>query len=132
MTTSDQPQLHMIYPRARLSDPPPINLPTGYRLRLFTRGDEARFYEVMALSGWAGWDAARLQPTLERVLPAGWFFAVHQATDQIVASAMSLHNYHALHPFGGEIGWIASDPAHRGRALGYAVCAVGNIQLMRR
>jgi len=28
-----------------------------------------------------------------------------------------------LHPDGGELGWVAGDPEHRGRRLGAVVCA---------
>jgi mycothiol synthase len=100
-----------------------VELPPDYALRTFEFGDEARFCELMALAGWPGWNTEKLQPWLERTLPDGWFFAVHCETDQIVASAMCLYHYTTLHPFGGELGWLAGDPAHAGQGLGRAVCA---------
>ena len=39
-----------------------------------------------------------------------------------VATAMACHNPAPLHPFGGELGWVAGDPAHAGKGLGLAVC----------
>ena len=49
--------------------------------------------------------------------------AIHDASGGIVATAMGLHDHTPDHPFGGELGWLASDPAHRGRGLGLAVSA---------
>ena len=117
------PQLQMVWPQARLSTPPVPHLPPGYTLRTYRPGDEARFYEVMALSGWPGWDDEKLRPWLARILPASWFMVIHTASDQMVATAMGLHDPTDWHPFGGELGWVASDPAHAGQGLGRAVCA---------
>lgn len=77
----------------------------------------------MALAGFQGWDAEALQPRLAEILPNGWFLIVHQATGEIVATAMATHNPSALHPFGGELGWVAADPTHAGQGLGLTVCA---------
>ena len=49
--------------------------------------------------------------------------AVHGESNQIVATAMALQLGSELHPFGGELGWLAGDPAHAGKGLGLAVCA---------
>lgn len=123
---SDQaalPQLQMVWPLSRLATPPAPRLPQGYLLRTYRPGDEPRFYEVMALSGWPGWDDAKLRPWLARIPPESWFMLVHAADDQIVATAMGLHDPTDWHPDGGELGWVASDPAHAGQGLGRAVCA---------
>ncbi len=116
-------QLQMLWPVRFLHLPPSIELPRGYALRTFEWGDQPRFYEVMALAGWPEWDDERLQPWLERILPNGWFMAVHEESDQIVTTAMCLHDHTALQPFGGELGWLAGDPAHAGKGLGRVVTA---------
>ncbi len=116
-------QLQMVWPTSHLTQALPIVLPTGYRLRTYKPGDEARFFEVMALAGWPGWDEAKLKPWLYRILPQGWFMAVTEADDQIVATAMATHDHTWLLPFSGEVGWVAGDPAHKGRGLGTAVVA---------
>jgi mycothiol synthase len=36
---------------------------------------------------------------------------------------MAGHHPAEGHPEGGELGWVAGDPEHRGRGLGLAVCA---------
>jgi mycothiol synthase len=123
-------QLQMIYPAARLTTPPVPQLPSGYALRTFRFGDEPRFYEVMASAGWAGWDDERLAHWLVRILPDGWFFAVDVATDTIVATAMAVHSHSELHPFGGELGWVAADSAHTGKGLGMAVTAAVTARLI--
>lgn len=116
-------QLQMVWPEHLLNAPPIVELAPDYRLRTYRPGDEPRFYQIMELAGWPGWNDEKLQPWISRVLPQGWFLAVHEESNQIVASAMALHSHSELHPFGGELGWLAGDPAHAGRGLGLAVCA---------
>ena len=128
--TAEELQLHMVWPRARLATPPTPRLPVGYTLRTYQPGDEARFYAVMALAGWPGWDEAKLAPWKARILPHSWFMAIDQATDQIVATAMGLHSHEDDLPFGGELGWVASDPAHRGQGLGLVVAGAVTARLL--
>ena len=84
----------------------------------------------MELAGWPGWDDEKLQPWLAMILPQGWFMAVHEGSDEIVATAMALHNYTGLHPSWGELGWLAGDPAHSGKGLGMAVAAAVTTRLI--
>jgi phosphosulfolactate phosphohydrolase-like enzyme/GNAT superfamily N-acetyltransferase len=123
-------QLQMVWPEHRLSAPPAVRLPPGYMLRTYRPGDEPRFYEVMALAGWPGWDDEKLRPWLARIPPESWFMVVHEASDRIVATAMGLHDHSEAHPFGGELGWVACDPAHTGKGLGMAVCAAVTARLI--
>jgi mycothiol synthase len=115
-------QLQMIWPRHRLADPPPVSLASGYQLRTYRPGDEARFYEVMGIAGFEGWNDEILRPWLSKILPDGWFFVV-DADGVIVATTMATHNPTYRDRFGGELGWVASDLAHKGRGLGMTVCA---------
>lgn len=128
--TEQYVQLQMLWPRERMAVPPVPLLSPEYHLRTFQRGDEARFYKVMEIAGWPGWDDAKLAPWLPRLVADGWFVAVYTATDQIVASCMAFHDPSDLHPNGGEIGWVASDLSHRGRGLGLAVCAAATAHLL--
>ncbi len=125
-----EPQLQMVWPEHLLNAPPAVRLPPGYALRTYRPGDETRFYEVMALAGWPGWDDEKLRPWLARIPPASWFMVVHEASGQIVATAMGLHDHSEAHPFGGELGWVACDPAHRGLGLGLAVSAAVTARLI--
>lgn len=123
-------QLQMVWPEQLLSKPPIARAAAGYHLRTYREGDEARFFEVMAQAGWPGWNMERLEPWLARILSEGWFFAVHVETGEIVATAMAVHDPTPLHPFGGELGWVACDTAHRGKHLGMAVCAAVTDRLL--
>ncbi len=123
-------QLQMVWPPSRLRSPPAIVVPSGYALRTFQPGDEARFFEIMRLSGWSDWNEKRLGPLLPRIVSEGWFLAVRAETDDIVATAMALRDSTDLHPSGGELGWVGSDPAHRGLGLGGAVCAAVTTRLI--
>ena len=123
-------QLQMVWPEHLLSAPPAVRLPPGYTLRTYRPGDEPRFYEVMALAGWPGWDDEKLRPWLARIPPGSWFMAVHEASGEIVATAMGLHDHSDAHPFGGELGWVACDPAHTGKGLGRAVSAAVTARLI--
>lgn len=116
-------QLQMVWPEHLLDAPPVVQVPEGYALRIYRPGDEKRFFEIMALAGWPGWDEDRLHPWLYRIVPEGWFMAVHQASDEIVTTAMATHDPTWEVPFCGEVGWLAGDPAHAGKGLGMAVCA---------
>ena len=85
-------QLQMVWPEHLLDAPPAVGLPPGYTLRTYRQGDEPRFYEIMELAGWPGWDDEVLWPWLSKILPEGWFMAIHEESSQIVATAMALHN----------------------------------------
>jgi len=113
----------MVWPEHLLNAPPPVRLPPGYTLRTYRPGDESRFYQIMALAGWPGWDGQRLHPWLLRVVPEGWFMVVSERTGEIVTTAMALHDHLSSRPFSGELGWLAGDPAHAGKRLGRAVSA---------
>lgn len=121
-------QLQMMWPEHLLNAPPAVQLPLGYTLRTYQQGDEIRFYKIMELAGWPGWDDEKLQPWLERILPEGWFMAIHEESSEIVATAMALRS--EMYPSGGELGWLAGDPAHAGRGLGMAVSAAVTARLI--
>jgi mycothiol synthase len=123
-------QLEMVWPEHLLQSPPIVWLPPGYILRTYRAGDEPRFYRVMELSGWPGWDDEKMRPWVARILPECWMMAVHQESGEIAATAMGLHSHTEQHPFGGELGWVASDPAHRGRGLGRAVSAAVTVRFL--
>jgi mycothiol synthase len=123
-------QLQMVWPERLLDAPPTVGAPPGYALRLYRQGDEPRFCKLMELRGWPGWNDEKLRPWLARIPPGSWFMAVHEASNEIVASAMGLHDHSDLHPFGGELGWVAGDPAHAGKGLGMTVCAAVTARLI--
>ena len=123
-------QLQMVWPEEKLDAPPVVPLPAGYTLRTYQPGDEPRFYELMELAGWPGWNDDKLQPWLSIILPEGWFMAIYQGSSQIVATAMAVHNYKKVNPFQGEVGWVAADPVHTGNGLGMVVVAAVTTRLL--
>ena len=123
-------QLRMVWPEHRSQAPPTVALPHGHSLRTYEPGDEPRFFEVMELAGWPGWDAKRLRPWRDRVLSEGWFMVVHEKSNEVVATGMALRDRREFGRQGGEIGWIAVDPAHRGKGLGATVSAAATTRLL--
>lgn len=128
---SPQAQLKMIWPERLLETPPMPKVPGDYHLRCYTDTDEARYLGLMKKAGFEGWDHEKLQDVLRSVLPGGFFVIEHHPSGEIVAAAMAVHRPTAEHPFGGELGWVAGDPAHSGKGLGLAVCAAATARLLR-
>ena len=116
-------QLKMIWPEQLLGSPPAVHAPIGYTLRTYQPGDEEGFYDVMDLAGFTRWNEEVLRPWFSHILPNGWFLIEHRASSTIVATAMATHRPQDIHPFGGELGWVAGHPDHSGKGLGMAVCA---------
>lgn len=124
-------QLQMIWPRERLRARLTAKAPRGYELRTYQPGDEAGFFQLMELAGFGGWNQETLKPWLLKILPDGWFMIVHRRTGTIVATTMATHNPSELHPFGGELGWVAGHPAHAGKGLGAATCTAVTARFLR-
>jgi GNAT superfamily N-acetyltransferase/predicted TIM-barrel fold metal-dependent hydrolase len=115
--------LQMIWPQDKLNQPPTWTMPEGYSLRTFRTGDEEAYISLMKLAGFNYWGPDHLKTVLRTALPEGLFFIVHDATQKIVATTVATHNPTPLHPSGGELGWVAGDPEHKGKGLGYITCA---------
>lgn len=119
----EETQLHMIYPEKLLKSPPIPVVPDGYELRAFIEADRVSIISLMQGAGFKNWNDKVLEQVMMRVLPDGLFVIVHRTSGKIVASAMAIHSSCKLHSFGGELGWVAGDPAHSGQGLGMAVCS---------
>ncbi len=119
-----KPQLQMLWPETLLDAPPEPRLQSGYALRIYdpTR-DLEDYLSLVHEAGFTDFDSQRVDGCLNRVLPDGFFLAIHRPTNEVVATAMATHNPTPLHPYGGELGWVAGRPAHAGNGLGMAVCA---------
>ena len=103
-----------MWPEHLLNAPPAVQLPSGYTLRTYRRGDEPRFCEVMGLAGWPVWNEEVLRPWLSRILPEGWFMAVHEESNEIMGSmAIVEHTQHEA-----QLRWLLLHPDIRGRGLG--------------
>lgn len=117
-----RPQLHM---RRRLVDLPELTLPDGYRLRSFTRGDASAWAALLHRNGeLRGWDAERAAPFFapgSRMDLDGSFFLTTKAGEPVATAQLHLHPDGEYAPT-PELGWVATDPVHRGKRLGALAC----------
>ena len=123
MTEETKPQLQMLWPKNRLDDPPAINVPDGYTLRTYIPGDAKAYLDLMLKAGFDFWNEEKTETTLLTILPGGFFLIVHDESDSLVATTLATHRSLPLHPYGGELGWVAGDPDHKGKGLGLATCS---------
>ncbi|RIK44885.1 MAG: hypothetical protein DCC58_07690 [Chloroflexi bacterium] len=123
-------QLNMLWPEEQLGSPPQVVVPPGYTLRQYHEGDEREYLALLAAVDLAHWDAERFARVQATILPGGFFVVTHDASGALVATALAQHNPRPLHPQGGEVGWVAADPAHSGRGLGRAVTAAAVQRLL--
>jgi mycothiol synthase len=123
-------KVQMVWPEHLFNSPPSIELLPGYRLRTYQPGDEIRFYKIMKLAGWSGWDVEKLKPWLYRILPEGWYMAIHEESDEIVSTCMATHDHTWQMPFCGEVGWTATHPAHTDQGLGTAVVSAVTVRFL--
>jgi mycothiol synthase len=99
----------------------PPEMPSGYSLRTFRRGDEDAWVALLSTGAFGAWDRPRLDRMLtgERApIPLeGIFFATHQ--DQLAGAACTF-----LYPdaAAAELGWVVVHPAHRGHGLSLQLC----------
>ena len=121
--SENEPQLQMLWPLGELKNPPAVTVQPGYTMRTYQPSDKPAVFNLMAQVGWHGWDNARLQPWLWRVVPDGWFLIFDDASNELVASAMAIHDDTWVVPSCGEIGWVCASPQHAGVGLGKAVSA---------
>ena len=126
--------LFLLWPLARLTDPPEVRVPEGYALRTHQRGDEAAWRTIQnpvePVPPQLDLDQL-LKRYLSLVLPNGLFFAIHLASGEAVATAGALHSTRdGMFPFGGELGWVATLPAHQSKGLGTAVSAAATRRLI--
>jgi mycothiol synthase len=118
----------MLFPETAVCLEPPA-LPERYVIRQFRDGDEGSYRSLMDLAGFGVWDNARIAAVRRRLIPGGFFVIEDAGTGQIVATAQCTHAPTERHPEGGELGWVASHPEHRGKGLGRTVCACATQRL---
>ena len=108
-----QQQLQMLWPTCLLDAPPEVHLPSDYKLRDFQPDvDTEDYLAVVHAVGFTHFTPESVANCLNHILPGGLFVIVHVPTGEIVATAMANHAPSDLHPFGGELGWVAGSPAH--------------------
>lgn len=114
-------QLRMVW--AGTERPAKIELPEGYSVRSFRKGDEEKYATLLNNKDLGYWTVDRLDSILSNPLsPDGVYFVTYG--DELVAAACSQdHGVDARGKLVGECGWVAGDPAHSGKGIGMAVCA---------
>ena len=115
-------QLHMFITADVAATIPEWTPPPGYSIRPYRPGDEPQWAKVMQLSGFEDWNEERLAEAIqepERL--EGTRFVVFDEQDLIVAATMA--SRHQDDPPVGGIDWVSGHPDHKGRQLGYGVCA---------
>ena len=125
-STTAREQLEMLWPEGARAPVPAA--PEGYVLRTYRDADRGVYLRLMRhiFEG-----QPPLEYLLERVLPDGFFVAIDDSTAEIAATCMALHHPTRRHPFGGNLGWLATDPGHAGRGLGTAVAAAVTRRLVQ-
>jgi mycothiol synthase len=113
----------MLWPERLLASPPVPLLPPDYELRIFRPEDGDAYLALMHGAGFTQFDEEALQRWLDLVLPDSFFVVTHGPTGALAATVLAAHHPSLLHPFGGELGWVAGSQAHAGRGLGRAVCS---------
>jgi len=116
------PQLHMLRALNRLPEVP--SPPDGYAVRALHGDDCERWMSLMNANGELGaWTAERAERSFARGRIALEASVLVLWEERVVATAqLTLHADDDYAPM-PELGWVAVDPAHRGRGLGGLVCA---------
>src|SRR5437879_537687 len=113
------PAMYMVWPIDRLPTAPAAAVPSGYAVRQYLEPDLGGVRAVIDADepiGDRAWESFR-----DRIVPGGAFLIAEVASGRSVATASASHNPRATRhcfPFGGEVGYVAVDPGHRGKGVG--------------
>ncbi len=121
-STPSRQQLHMLWPIETRPRLPSFDVPDSYEIHPLRAEENDGYLAVMQAAGFRHADAAFLATWRQIAFPRGIFVAVHRATGEVAATALSSHRPTALHPHGAELGWVAGLANHAGHGLGQAVC----------
>jgi mycothiol synthase len=93
-------------------------VPCGYNLRQYRVSDEKEYQRLISA---AGMEFCPLWYWERHILPEGFFVVECVRSRQIVAACFASHHPSIRHFRGGNLGWLAVDPSHRGKGLGCLV-----------
>src|SRR5262245_59442498 len=123
-------QLQMVLPDPAPAAQRPVEVPAGFSPRCYHLGDEQALIALMQRAGFSGFGPATLAEWLPRALPDGYFVVADENTARLVATTLAAHHPSSLHPFGGELCWLAVDPDFRRRGLGRLTCTLTTRRLI--
>lgn len=108
-----------------------LSFPSGYQPRSYTQHDKG---EILALLNQCSFNFSsdRLDALLNMCIPGGVHLIEHTETRRLVSMMMSLHSSSKEFPFGGQIGWLATDRDHRGLGLGRLSAATATNHFLER
>lgn len=119
--------LEMLWPTLLQLPAPAVVLASDYTLRHYAPRDRDRYFGLLAS---AGMTPCPLKYWEKHILPGGFFVIEHDQSGALVATCMASHHPTARHPVAGNFGWLAADPAHKGRGLGNAVASAVTARLI--
>jgi mycothiol synthase len=96
-------------------------MPEGYRLRHYVDTDKVEYLRLIDSEGWK-LNEEQFKTFYNLIIPKGFFIIEDVDSGNIVSTAVALHNPDCSHyyfPFGGDIGFVVTQPEHRGKGLGY-------------
>jgi mycothiol synthase len=86
-----------------------------YLMRQYNTVDKDKYFALLEISEMG---QCPLEYWNNYILPNGFFIVEHIETGNIVGACFASHQSRERHPFGGNLGWLAVDPNHRGNKIG--------------
>lgn len=127
------PDIILVWPQGRaIPEPEPV---VGYSVRVLSRALDTWWIDIHRKAVPA-FGVSDLKIWLEHyqrfALAQGVLVATEDATQEPVATAGSLaDSKRGMFPDGGQLGWVATVPEHRGRGLANWLCALATSRLQR-
>lgn len=126
-----RPESVLVLPRERRVATP--NAVAGYSVQAMPRSLDSLWVDIhrKAVPRYARFDLINWLERYRRLsLSDGILLATENATQEPVATAGSLVNpKDDMFPDGGQLGWVATVPEHRGRGLANWLCGLATIRL---
>lgn len=124
--------LILLYPNELLHFPTETQIPKGYYTRGFKDSDTSNYLKLLEIEGWK-LNKEMFDDFFHSILPDGLYLVIEEESEEIVATAVALHNpkssYYTF-PFGGDIGYVITHPNHRKKGLGLYVTALATNRLI--